>query len=172
MTTPQQKGRDFENKIQKLLMKTKLNVFREIDIKQRFGQNISGIDHLIEFDNLCICIQDKFQQTPISNSQSGHFITCVNNIANILQKKCIGIFISNIDLSMVAQQQIMMENSKNQNEFLILFDNITTLSFNVLFSSFNTLFSSCNIFTSFFKAFICFCLKSSLNVRSNKSTII
>ena len=123
MTTPQQKGRDFENKIQKLLMKTKLNVFREIDIKQRFGQNISGIDHLIEFDNLCICIQDKFQQTPISNSQSGHFITCVNNIANILQKKCIGIFISNIDLSMVAQQQIMMENSKNQNEFLILFDN-------------------------------------------------
>jgi hypothetical protein len=38
MTTPQQKGRDFENKIQKLLMKTKLIVFREIDIKQKYGQ--------------------------------------------------------------------------------------------------------------------------------------
>ena len=119
----QQNGRDFENKIHKLLTKTNLNVLREIDIKQRFGQNISGIDHLIEFNNICLCFQDKFQKTSISNSHVGHFITCVNNISDILMKKCIGIFISNIDFSSISKQQIDLENSKNKNEFMIIFDN-------------------------------------------------
>jgi len=121
MTTSRQKSSDFQNKIQKLLMKTRLTVFREIDIKQNFGQNISGIDHLIEFDNLCICIQDKFQQTNISETQTENFITCVNNLSNILKKKCIGIFISNVDLSITANQKIIIENNKNYNEFIILY---------------------------------------------------
>ena len=119
----QQNGRDFENKIHKLLLKTKLQVLREIDIKQKFGQNISGIDHFIEFYNFCLCFQDKYQKTSISNAQVGHFITCVNNISDILHKKCIGIFISNIDLSSVSKQQIELENNKQKNEFNIIFDN-------------------------------------------------
>lgn len=78
-----------------------MQVLREIDIKKKFGQSISGIDHLIEFSNLCLCFQDKFQKTSISNAQVGcelslitpsvrYFITCVNNISDILHKKCIG----------------------------------------------------------------------------------
>jgi len=119
----QQNGRDFENKIHKLLSKTKLPVLREIDIKQKFGQNISGIDHMIEISNICLCFQDKHQKTSISNVQVGHFITCVNNISDILQKKCIGIFISNIDFSNIAIQEIEIENIKNKNEFNIIYDN-------------------------------------------------
>lgn len=121
--TQQQNGRDFENKIHKLLLKTKLKVLREIDIKQKYGQNITGIDHMIEFNNICLCFQDKYQKTSISNSQVGHFITCVNNISDLLNKKCIGIFISNIDFSSISKQQIEVENNKQKNEFNIIFDN-------------------------------------------------
>jgi hypothetical protein len=140
----QQNGRDFENKIHKLLLKTKLPVLREMDIKHKFGQNISGIDHMIEFSNICLCFQDKHQKTSISNAQVGcefaskiapsvrhlsqtnsvgHFITCVNNVSDILQKKCIGIFISIIDFSNIAIQQIELENNKQKNEFNIIYDN-------------------------------------------------
>jgi hypothetical protein len=132
--TAQQNGRDFENKIHKLLSKTKLNVLREIDIKQKFGNNISGIDHFIEFTDMCLCFQDKNQKTSISNSQVGHFITCVNNISSILNKKCIGIFISNIDFSSVSKQQIDFENNKQKNEFIIIFDlNYVELMRKILF---------------------------------------
>ncbi len=106
----QQNGCDFKNKIHKLLLKTRLQVLREIDIKQKFGQSISGIDHLIEFSNMCLCFQDKYQKTSISNAQVGcelskitpsvshlshanffeHFITCVNNISG--GKMCIKVY--------------------------------------------------------------------------------
>ena len=78
---------------------------------------------MIEFNNICLCFQDKYQKTSISNSQVGHFITCVNNISDLLNKKCIGIFISNIDFSSISKQQIEVENNKQKNEFNIIFDN-------------------------------------------------
>lgn len=118
----QQFGKNFEDKIHKFLCKTKKQIYREIDIRRRFGQNISAIDHLIELDNLYLCFQDKYQKTSITNAQVGHFITCVNNISDISMKKCIGIFISNNDLSSVSKQQIDFENNKNKNEYIIIYD--------------------------------------------------
>ena len=118
----QQRGFDFENKIQKVLLKTKRPVYRERDNKQRCGQSISGISHLIELDNVCICIKTRYQQTLISNHEVMEFINCVNNLSMILMKKCVGIIISNVDFSIVAQQQINMENLKNQNHYTIIFD--------------------------------------------------
>ena len=120
--TNQQLGMKFEDKIHNFLSRTKRNVLREIDVKRRFGQSISGIDHFIEFDNICLCLQDKLLSKTITNSQVGHFITCVNNISAMTMKKCIGIFISNVDFSLVSKQQINLENSKNSNYFSIIFN--------------------------------------------------
>jgi len=122
MTSPQKKGIEFENKIHIFLLQSKKQVLREIDVKKRFGQNISAIDHFIEFDNICLCFQDKFQKSAISNAQVGHFITCVNNISDIIQKKCVGIFVSNNDLSQISKQQILIENNKNKNIYHNFFD--------------------------------------------------
>jgi predicted helicase len=121
--TPQQKGKIFENDIHNFIINTKKLVLREIDIKREFGTNISGIDHLIICDNYCICLQDKLQQTTITNSQVGHFITCVNNLSRKLNKRCIGIFISNNNFSSHAEKQIFDENSANMiNKFDIIYD--------------------------------------------------
>jgi hypothetical protein len=120
--TTQQTGRDFENAIHNFLLQTKKMVLREIDVKRRFGYNITGIDHFIEFDNICLCFQNKYQKSTITNAQVGHFITCVNNISDIIHKKCIGIFISNNDLSLVSKQQIEFENNKYKNHYIIIYD--------------------------------------------------
>lgn len=119
----QQRQLDFENKIHKILLKTKRPVYRETDIRQRFGQTLSGISHAIDTNDFCICIKTRYQQTQISNYEVMEFITSVNNFSTNIMKRCIGIILSNIDFSVVAQQQIDMENSKNQNNFKLIFDN-------------------------------------------------
>lgn len=113
---------NFENKIQKVLLKTKRPIYREADIRHRFGQSLSGISHAIDLDNMCICIKTKWQQTQISNQEVMEFISNVNNLSSMIMKKCVGIFISNVDLSVVGQQQFDMENLKNQNHYTILSD--------------------------------------------------
>jgi hypothetical protein len=123
MTTPQQLGVNFENDIHKFLSRTNKTVLRENDIKKKFGMHITAIDHLIELDNTCLCFQDKYQKFNISNSQISHFISCVNNLSMAMQKKCIGIYISNNDLSSISKQQVLTENMKNNNIFINFFDN-------------------------------------------------
>ena len=118
----QHRAFDFENKIQKVLLKTKRPVYREADITQKFGQSYSQISHLIELNDVCICMKTRYQQTLISNHEVMEFINCVNNLSMILMKRCIGIIISNVDFSIVAQQQVDMENLKNQNNYTIIFD--------------------------------------------------
>ena len=114
-------NKDFDNKIYKLLIKTKKNIIKNTDIAQMFGQNISKINYIMNYDNICVCfyiVSDKNK----SDSEIEHFISNINIISNTIQKKCIGLIISNINIPDVMFQLIDYENNKNPNQFVILND--------------------------------------------------
>ena len=114
-------NKDFDNKIYKLLIKTKMNIIKNTDIAQMFGQNLSKINYIINYDNICVCfyiVSDKNK----SDSEIEHFISNINIISNTIQKKCIGLIISNINIPDVMFQLIDYENNKNPNQFVILND--------------------------------------------------
>ena len=86
MLSPQQIGINFETDVHDFLYKTNLELLREKDIRNKYGQHISAIDHLINDDNLCIMIQTKYENTNVSISKMNHFIKCTQDIYNIIKK--------------------------------------------------------------------------------------
>lgn len=109
--TPQEEGIAFENNVQESLKQTNLNVLREKDVKRIFGNDITAIDHLIIYDNLYIAIQDKWQNKKPSVDQINHFILCVKNIKQKTNKKIIGIYLSNFELSGPSQNAFNRNSS-------------------------------------------------------------
>jgi len=122
MLSFQKKGILFEDNIHNLLLQTKKSVYRERDIIQSFGKHITAIDHMIILDDYCLCIQDKYQQTTVSISQTNHFIKCVRDMSDILKKPCIGLYISRVGLSAPSNESFKSENQKlyNNNKFITL----------------------------------------------------
>lgn len=119
MVTPQKNGFLFEDKLYKHLQVTKLKVYREKDIKNIYGKNITAIDHLLHNDDILICIQAKWLSNKVSNSQFNHFTACVNTIINDKKtpayKLVLGLYISNKGLSLCAIPQLDIENTKFDN---------------------------------------------------------
>ena len=118
MVTPQKNGILFEDKMQVRLETTKLKIYREKDVKHRYGKHITAIDHLFYNDDILICIQDKWLSNKVSNSQFNHFVTCVNTIANDNKKNyklVLGLYVSNNGLSSCAIPQLDKENDKFDN---------------------------------------------------------
>jgi len=116
-------GRNFENRIHELLKLTKENILREKDVKKH-SVHITGIDHLIELDNLNnfnIAIQDKCVHShKPTNTDIHHFKTCVNDLSKILKKKIIGIYLSILEPTAPAQKSIEYENTLKNNEFVFI----------------------------------------------------
>lgn len=115
--TPQLKGLLFERKIHDLLLMTQFNVLSEKEVIKKYGSNICAIDHMIEFGDFILCIQDKHQQTSASISQINHFICCVNNVSFITKLRCVGLYITINGLSKPSLDTFKLENSKNNNFF-------------------------------------------------------
>lgn len=114
-------NKDFNNKIYKLLIKTKKNIMKDTDISQIFGQNISKINYIINYDNISICIHIISDINKL-NSDLEQYISNVHNISYIIKKKCVGLIISNINIPDVIFQLIDYENNKNFNQFVLLND--------------------------------------------------
>jgi len=120
----QKDGYDFENRINSILLLTKKQVLREKDIKQYYGIDITAVDHLIFTDNYIYCFQDKWRNSKPPSPDIIHFIKNVNDISKIENKKCIGVYISKMDLSKPSQTAIDRENSNNNNYFVSICDNL------------------------------------------------
>jgi hypothetical protein len=114
-------GMVFENAVHRQLLKTRRTVYRENDIMRSYGRHITAIDHMLDFDNCTICIQDKFQQSAISIDKTCHFIQNVNMLSHIINKKCIGIYLTRSLLSKPSQDAFNFENLKNLNEFVTIY---------------------------------------------------
>ena len=103
MTSAQDLGREFENRVHLTLRKSLNNaiyVLREKDVKKIFGSNNSSVDHCLISRDYIICIQDKWEARPACISKINHFLMGLNNISKKIPKlKCIGIYLSKLTVS-------------------------------------------------------------------------
>lgn len=120
--TAQDKGREFEKYIHNnILSNIKYLLLSEKEVRSKYGNSNSAIDHLIEKDELIICIQDKYEQTSSPISKINHFITCVNNINQITNKRCIGIYLSLKAITKPGLEAFDFQN-KCGNNFISIFN--------------------------------------------------
>ena len=120
MINKQQNGFLFEDKIQlnldKLGFKVGLKIYREKDIRQKYGMHITAIDHMFYNNKILFCIQDKWLSNTVSNKEFNHFINCINtliyNNKEFTNKKIIALYVSNNGLSKYALEQLSFENNK------------------------------------------------------------
>lgn len=109
--TNQDKGREFEKYIHgEILSKIDHLLLSEKEVRGKYGNCNSAIDHLIETPELIICIQDKYEQTSSQISKINHFITCVKNIYELTKKKCIGLYLSLKPITKPGLEAFDMQN--------------------------------------------------------------
>ena len=134
MNNKQNEGRLFEDRIHYILKNTKLELYREKDIRSKYSSHISGIDHLLIEENYCIAIQDKHVRSKKpTNNDIHHFKTCVNDLSRIIKKKIIGIYLSIMEPTGPAIKSFEFENKINNNEFLFINNkNIDILIYNFI----------------------------------------
>jgi hypothetical protein len=108
----------FENNVHKQIKKTKYPVYTEREIINMFGNHITAIDHMITLDNINICIQDKYCKDPIPIDKTNHFMQTVNTVSQIINKPCIGIYLSHSKLTKPSNYAFMTNNQLNINKFI------------------------------------------------------
>jgi hypothetical protein len=140
--TPQMNGIIFERKVHDYLKSTNFNILNETEIRNKYGSNVSGIDHIIFNDNYIICIQDKYMSSKPCVYQINHFIYCVFEISYIEKKKCIGLYLSNLAPTRVAQKSF---ESMNQKYDFVIFKSIHN-SIDILIDSLLEYLYTLNIF--------------------------
>lgn len=112
MVSAQVYGKLFENEIHEILHKTKHDVLlNEKEIRQK-DATITAIDHLLIANNICLCFQDKWISTTVSNSNFNHFAKSVEKIAANINMKVYAVYVSNTDLSSIANKLFEEENNK------------------------------------------------------------
>lgn len=117
----QKEGRLFEDRIHSIICKTKSSVLREKHIRAFYSSHISAIDHLLINGDYCIAIQDKHViSSKPSNVDINHFKSCVNDLSIILNRRCIGIYLSLLEPTIHAMRSIEFENKHNNNYFIFI----------------------------------------------------
>ena len=131
----QKKGKMFEDRIHNILTFTKLKIYREKDIRSNYASHISGIDHLIMNDDICIALQDKYVKSKKpTNVDIHHFKTSVTDLSKILKRKVIGVYLSLLSPTQPATDSFNFENKNSKNEFLFINDQDEELLINKFIS--------------------------------------
>ncbi len=114
MISAQSNGRLFEKEIHEFLSKTKYDVLMNETQIRNIDSTITAIDHLLLVDDVYYCFQDKWLKNTISNSDFNHFIKCVESVSNKINNnyKIYAIYLSNQDLSSIANKVFIEENNK------------------------------------------------------------
>jgi hypothetical protein len=108
----------FENNVHKELKKLKYPIYTEREIINMCGNHVTAIDHMIILDNFNICIQDKYCKDSINISQTNHFMQTVNTVSQIVNKPCIGIYLSKSKLTKPSNNAFNNNNEINMNKFI------------------------------------------------------
>jgi hypothetical protein len=113
MLNAQSNGRLFETEIHSFLNRTKHDVLMNEKQIRQIDNTITAIDHLLIMNDICYCFQDKWLKNTISNSDFNHFIKCVESVSTkINYNKIYAIYLSNNDLSSIANKIFIEENNK------------------------------------------------------------
>jgi hypothetical protein len=105
-------GIRFESTIGSLLQKTKAFVMNETEIRQKYGNHNSAVDHFIEFNNKRYFIQDKWRESKPSMPDINHFIQVVTNISEYSNTKCDAIYLSKMPLTKGGVSAFSEQNKK------------------------------------------------------------
>jgi hypothetical protein len=79
---------------------------------RNIDNTITAIDHLLISNDICYCFQDKWLKNSISNSDFNHFIKCVEAVSKKIHNKIYAVYLSNKDLSSIANKVFIEENNK------------------------------------------------------------
>jgi hypothetical protein len=117
------RGFEVENLVHQNLSYNHLNVFREKKIKQYYGMNISGIDHLYYTNNYktnnieYVLIQTKYKKKTVSINDCHHFMKCCYDINHFEKEyyKMTCIMLSKKGLSKPSEKSFQDENNKKNN---------------------------------------------------------
>jgi hypothetical protein len=108
-------GLKFESKIHdKFSEYPVFSLFREKEIKNMYGSENSGIDHIIEYENKRIYIQDKREETSPNIRDINHFEVCSKNIE--LQVHSVGflkLFVSKTETTINGDKTCCNNNIEN-----------------------------------------------------------
>jgi hypothetical protein len=138
---PQYKGRLFENEVHLRLKNITyyIQLLNETEIRSKYGSNNSAIDHLIETDKYIIFIQDKWTTKAVGCDQINHFIYSMKNISDKIfpKKYFLGIYLTNIRISKIAQKAFDEENEKMEFCFLNISLNNNEINDNDTYNQFD-----------------------------------
>ncbi len=114
MFSPQLSGKIFERDIHDFLSKTQHDILLNETQIRKIDNTITAIDHMLIYNNVYYCIQDKKLKTTISNSDFNHFTKCVEKVSAKINNSCKinAIYLSFTDFSSIANKQLEEENAK------------------------------------------------------------
>jgi hypothetical protein len=112
-----------QNLVHQNLSYNHFDIFREKEIKQYYGMNISGIDHLYYTNNYktnnieYVLIQTKYKKKTVSINDCHHFMKCCYDVNNFEKEyyKMTCIMLSKKGLSKPSEKSFHDENNKKNN---------------------------------------------------------
>lgn len=102
----------FEDQIDEIIYKTKLQFLKEKQIKSLYSSHISYIDHLIITKEYFIAVKSKQLINRPSSIDINNFRICINDLSKILNKKIVGIFLTLSEPTSDAIESFKFENNK------------------------------------------------------------
>jgi hypothetical protein len=88
-----------------------------------YGNHITSIDHMIVLDYGCLCIQDKYYKETINMIKTNNFTQTVNNLSQIINGPCIGIYLSHGKYVGQNNNAFFANNHMNMNNFITIYGN-------------------------------------------------
>jgi len=121
--TLQEKGRQIERRIHKLLLHTKFEVYKEQEVINGLSKHITTFDHFLFKDDVYIAIQDKHLKKNIPVEHINNFRLNIDDTSILLNEhrkkegkhsiKIIGIFISLLPPSKPSTMSVDFGNNTN-----------------------------------------------------------
>jgi hypothetical protein len=116
-------GLVFEKNLHKQLKMTKYPVYNQTEIMNVLGNHITAIDNMIVLDYGCLCIQHKYCRDNINIAQTNYFTQTVNTVSQLINKPCIGIYLSRDKYLGQDNNLIFANNQMNMNNFIAIYGN-------------------------------------------------
>lgn len=131
--TPQEKGRQMERRIHKLLLHTKFEVYKEQEVINGLSKHIKTFDHFLFKDDVYLAIQDKRLKKNIPVEYINNFRLSIDDATILINEhrkkegkhciKIIGIFISLLPPSKPSTMSVDFGNIRNIHGNKIIFIN-------------------------------------------------
>jgi len=106
-------GFELEKQLHEKIIKYIPDSIRETAIKQKYGTNTSGVDHVIIYGDKIFCIQCKWTTGATAIKDTNHFIQSAENINMHENKQLHGLLVSKHKCAKTSKAALDDKNFKN-----------------------------------------------------------